>query len=353
MATATHKWIGTDGLAVKRPRDSFEGLVASAWRGATGQPPASVLEDFFMAGHTSVHAAVLIGLLREALRERVPLRLLFERPTVAGLASALRERRQEWRNDYVFRLREGDRAPVVLAPGTSGTLGWISTLADERLDRPVYGLASKGVYGECPPLATLEEIADHLLETLRAEGITGPLHLVGSCVGGLACLPMAHRAARHGVAIASITLLNGSFRPDTMSRLARLQYRLDEIRTMAGREPTGEPADEAGAPAAIEALFREVAGAHTVVESTLREFAAKIQVFVANWAAAANHAPAPVPVPLTLLYRRGLEDDVGLRGWQALGCACVPVEGLEAADVGRPDVLDLLAKVFDAGEPAR
>ncbi|GAA1383019.1 phosphopantetheine-binding protein [Catellatospora chokoriensis] len=333
-------------------RDAVEGLVASAWRNAVGRVPASVDDDFFALGYTSLDASALMAHLREAVGRKVPLRVVFETPTIAGIARQLRSADDGWRERYAYRLQAGPAGgvPMVLAPGTSGTLGWISALADERLGRPVIGLVSRGSYAEAAPLQTMPEIADHLLAALAAEGVTGPVHLVGSCVGGLASIEMAARAGTYGLRAASVTLLNGSFQPEQLTVAQRLQHRLDDIRRMAGLPQLGEASD-APAQEQIRQLFEQVVGSPRIVEATFDEFAARVMVYVHNWHAAAQYQPHTVAVPLAVVYTAGDEDEVGLQQWRALNPPrfhAQPVDGLAASDVGRPEVIETLAALFSS-----
>lgn len=340
------------------PRDSIEALVASVWRSVAQRPPRDIDEDFFEAGNTSLEATLLVSALREAMGQKVPLSLFFDNPTVAGVARALRENTDGWRTRYLYRLKGGDGVPLILAPGTSGTLGWVSALASDRMDRPVLGLVSRGVYGEAEPLRNLPEIARHLLGALTEGGVAGPVHLVGSCAGGMACIEVARQAADHGIDVRSVTLLNGGYEAEQATEMERIQYRLNDIRRMAGLPRSDEELDEASISRRLRDLFDQVHGGPRVVESTVDEFTARIMVFVQNWGAAADYRIPSIPAPVTLLYTTGEEDEMGLDGWSRAACPrfeAIPVDGLRASDVGRPDVVDIIARVLrrvEAGDGA-
>ncbi|HYN21172.1 MAG TPA: phosphopantetheine-binding protein, partial [Thermoanaerobaculia bacterium] len=71
------------------PRTPLEQVLAGAWEEALGVDRVGVEDGFFDLGGHSLLATQVISWVREAFEVEVPLRELFERPTVAGLAAAL------------------------------------------------------------------------------------------------------------------------------------------------------------------------------------------------------------------------------------------------------------------------
>jgi amino acid adenylation domain-containing protein len=64
-------------------------VLAETWKEVLGLAEIGAEEDFFAIGGHSLHAAQVVSRLRRALGCEVPLRSLFEHPTVAGLAREL------------------------------------------------------------------------------------------------------------------------------------------------------------------------------------------------------------------------------------------------------------------------
>jgi acyl carrier protein len=75
--------------AYAAPRTPLERVLAGAWEEALGVDRVGVEDGFFDLGGHSLLATQMISWVRETFEIEVPLRELFERPTVAGLAAAL------------------------------------------------------------------------------------------------------------------------------------------------------------------------------------------------------------------------------------------------------------------------
>jgi acyl carrier protein len=71
------------------PRDGVEQVVASIWSEVLGSGPIGVHESFFDLGGHSLLATQVVSRLRDAFQIELPLRRLFEAPTVAELSASL------------------------------------------------------------------------------------------------------------------------------------------------------------------------------------------------------------------------------------------------------------------------
>jgi acyl carrier protein len=79
--------VGADAESFVAPRTPTEEAIARIWREVLGTDRVGVEDRFFDLGGHSLLATQVVTRIRETLRTDLPLRALFETPTVAALAA--------------------------------------------------------------------------------------------------------------------------------------------------------------------------------------------------------------------------------------------------------------------------
>jgi acyl carrier protein len=73
------------------PRTATEKAIAGIWAGVLGVERVGVEDDFFSLGGHSLGATQVLARIARLLEVEIPLRTMFETPTVAGLAAHVAE----------------------------------------------------------------------------------------------------------------------------------------------------------------------------------------------------------------------------------------------------------------------
>jgi acyl carrier protein len=78
-------------VAYVAPRNQLEEQIAGVWQSVLGIEQVGIHDDFFELGVHSLLATQLISRLRGFSDAEIPLRVIFEQPTVAGLAAYIEQ----------------------------------------------------------------------------------------------------------------------------------------------------------------------------------------------------------------------------------------------------------------------
>ena len=197
-------------------RSALESQLVTLWETILGTVPIGIHDDFFALGGHSLLGARMIAQVHDTFGADLPLRALFEAPTVAQLAKSIDARRESrtYRRGhtanalYLFELQAGgNRPPVFLFPGGGGGEGEFFVYA--RLSRsvggeyPFYGLRARGADGFTPPHRSVATMAADYIAEMRMLQPHGPYFLVGECFGGIVAYEVACQlqAGREQVAV--------------------------------------------------------------------------------------------------------------------------------------------------------
>ncbi|HET8840842.1 MAG TPA: amino acid adenylation domain-containing protein, partial [Ktedonobacteraceae bacterium] len=116
----------TDALVL--PRTPLEEVLAEVWQQVLGIEQVGVEDDFFALGGHSLLATQVIARLREILQTDVPLRALFEKPTISGLATTLTDLYSRQESDLINLVSKAKRKK------TEQILSQLEFLPEEEID---------------------------------------------------------------------------------------------------------------------------------------------------------------------------------------------------------------------------
>jgi amino acid adenylation domain-containing protein len=182
------------------PRDRIELQLAALWEQILGLSGVGVRDNFFDLGGHSLLALRMFSAIERVFGMRLPMALLFQAPTIEGLAEVLRGegRSIPWRSLVAIQAH-GGQPPFFVVPGVGGNVLIFARLA--RLlgeEQPFYGLQAQGLDGKAKPFTRIEDMARHYIAEIRTVQPTGPYRIGGTCTGGLVAHEMAQQLAAHG-----------------------------------------------------------------------------------------------------------------------------------------------------------
>jgi thioesterase domain-containing protein/acyl carrier protein len=201
------------------PRTPFEQQVARLWEQVLNVKGIGVDDNFFALGGHSLLATQLMWRVNDALGVRLPLRTVFEAPTVRRMTEVITSRGSfVW--PTVMKIQPlGTRRPLffVAAPDVNA-LGYMALVNHLSEDQPLYGLQSQKYvktktdeYGR--PLlefsqAVVEELATEYVRAMREVQPHGPYMLGGMCRGAHIAFEMALQLRAQGETVSLLAILD-------------------------------------------------------------------------------------------------------------------------------------------------
>jgi amino acid adenylation domain-containing protein len=199
-----------DNAGYHLPRDSFEQHLIEIWESVLSVRPIGINDNFFDIGGHSLLVVRLITEMNKKFRKHLPISRLFEFPTIAGLASLLRQDGDMPAASCLVKIRQqGSRSPLFVLPGASGMTSYLYPFAhhlDE--DIPFFAFQAQGLEGKQLPHTDFAEMVTHYVDLLREVQPTGPYFLAGHSFGALVAFAMAQRLLDQGQDIGMLYILD-------------------------------------------------------------------------------------------------------------------------------------------------
>jgi thioesterase domain-containing protein len=343
-----------------------EEALAALWSELLGIERVGRHDDFFALGGHSLLVLRLLSELYQAFGVRLPVGVVFLRPTLAGLAEAVGDSRLAEEAAALVPLQpEGQDPPLFLLPGAIGSVLYLQPLAEALGNgRPVLTLPTPGLDGR-PPLESVTELAAHHLRTLRRRQPRGPYFLAGHSSGGRVAFELARQLERQGETVACVVILDtntpdpGQDQPERTERevLADLVAVFEELGGMAlgiSREAILSEPDAEEAYAKVMMAF-QASGVLFSKGAAVAELKALVAVYRSAQDAHLDHRiEERLRAPIHLLMARdrgGAEAFVDHRpawGWKACseqGAVVEEVPGTHFTMMAQPHVAVLAERL--------
>ncbi|MEX2971726.1 amino acid adenylation domain-containing protein [Streptomyces sp. C184] len=202
------------GAVYRAPRNRQEEVLARLFAEVLGLDRIGIDDDFFAMGGHSLRVIRLTWRIRAELGADVPIRTVFQAPTIAELAPrlGLDSGTLEAQDPFAVVLpmrTHGDRVPLWWFH-SGGGLCWpyMGFAADLRSGHPVYGLQARGFDRSKPPPRSIEEMVDDYIEQVLGVQSDGPFHLLGWSLGGTVAHAAAAELQRRGHEVGLLAMLD-------------------------------------------------------------------------------------------------------------------------------------------------
>jgi len=213
-------------LANTKPHTSVglspdEKMVAEIWSVVLGVQDLQATDDFFELGGHSLLAIKVMVEIEKKTGTRLPLTVLFDNSTIAGLASHLYsgDQSEHWKSLIPIKT-DGKQPPLYIVHGQGMNIIGFRSLAPELdADQPFYGLQAKGLNPDDEPLEDVEEIAAGYIQEMIQGNPQGPYALLGYSSGGVLALEMATQLEAMGKKVSFMGLMDTYVSPNNYKDL--------------------------------------------------------------------------------------------------------------------------------------
>jgi aspartate racemase len=205
--------------ADEAPQSGVEQQLAALMGAILGLPPMGRHDNFFERGGHSLLATRVVAEVRQRLHVELPLRAIFEHPTVATLAARIVEQQRgrarppaqpspAW-TSLVPMQTSGTNPPLFLIPpAAKTTYGFMPLVQHLGHHQPCYGLQPLGLDPGEVPHHHLPAMAAHYLAEIRTVQPQGPYYLAGKCFGGTVAYEIAQQLLAQGEQVALLAMFD-------------------------------------------------------------------------------------------------------------------------------------------------
>lgn len=205
------------------PRNMTELQLVQIWENVLAGRRLGVKDNFFEIGGHSLLAARLVSQVQQKLNVQLPLSALFQGPTIAEMATLIRQQRQDAGGPVVAIQPEGHKRPVFCVHPAGGNVlcyyemaQYVGKGGHNLPDRPFYGIEAVGLGGQEQMPDHMDALAARYIQAMQQIQPRGPYLLGGWCSGGLVAHAMAQQLRAQGEQVKLLALLDTSSQKEEM-----------------------------------------------------------------------------------------------------------------------------------------
>ncbi|MBX3301083.1 MAG: amino acid adenylation domain-containing protein [Nitrospira sp.] len=190
------------------PRTTKEMILTNIWEDVLGKHPVGIHDNFFELGGHSLLAAKLISRIQEMMKESLPLKALFEFPTITRFLEFMEEK--SIARSFLVPLKKTGLLPPLYCIDPTGTMVSVYEPMAQALaeDQPAYGVELRNIFGLSSERTSIMTLAKEQALAIRHHQPKGPYYLIGWSLGGCLALAIAHFLEEQGQTIEFLGILD-------------------------------------------------------------------------------------------------------------------------------------------------
>ncbi|MCA2265613.1 non-ribosomal peptide synthase/polyketide synthase, partial [Mycobacterium marseillense] len=231
------------GSRYRAPSNALEEALVGTFARVLGVERVGADDSFFDLGGDSISAMRLIAAINTGLGADLPVRTLFDAPTVEALGQRLRTPTTD--TDEVVpvqTLNQGAGGAPLFCVHPAGGVSWPYQVLGNHLDCPIIGIQQIPRNGDGGP-GSIRAMAQTYADRIQDAHPDGPYHLLGWSFGGVVAHEVAIELQRRGCVVGSLILLDAQPGLDAAvdGGTALPEHALGEQRVLEGGGPPSKP----------------------------------------------------------------------------------------------------------------
>jgi amino acid adenylation domain-containing protein len=198
------------------PSTPTEETLAKIWCEVLGLKQVGIRDNFFDLGGHSLLSIRLLHKINLVLKLDLPVRSLFQNPTIEDLVKSLPAQRKKERKPELMQLHAGNSGPELFFLIDEGSLGLFKLAHSMSEDFPSYAslvplpepALKASANKQFSALPRMEDLAAEHAALIKSHQTNGSLLLVGHCFGGLLAFEVAHQLQRAGKQVEAVLMLD-------------------------------------------------------------------------------------------------------------------------------------------------